>query len=126
LTPVPGADGLEALNTKLEANCLAELDRKVSGHSETIGAWLEADLTVVCHLPSAVGPLRAGSELGRSRQRRWSTIGDVYGFGELAVKVLSIRLSSSATVRKSPGTRVLRALCLGLRSSEADPSHADP
>ena len=52
LTPVPIANSFEALNAKLEANCLAELDRKVSGHRETIGARLEADLGVVRPLPS--------------------------------------------------------------------------
>lgn len=52
LTPVPVADSFEALNAKLEAGCLAELDRKVSGHSETIGARLEADLGVFRPLPS--------------------------------------------------------------------------
>jgi hypothetical protein len=40
------------MNAKLEANCLAELDRKVSGHRETIGARLEADLGVFRPLPS--------------------------------------------------------------------------
>ena len=51
LTPVPVAESFEALNAKLEANCLAELDRKVSHHSETIGARLEADLAVFRALP---------------------------------------------------------------------------
>ena len=41
LTPVPVASRFEASNTKLEADCLAELDRKVSGRSATIGARLE-------------------------------------------------------------------------------------
>jgi hypothetical protein len=49
---VPADDSFEALNAKLEANCLAELDRKVSGQSETIGARLEADLAVFRPLPS--------------------------------------------------------------------------
>jgi transposase len=52
LTPVPVAESFETLNAKLEANCLAELDRKVSHHSETIGARLEADLAVFRALPS--------------------------------------------------------------------------
>jgi transposase len=52
LTPVPVADSFEALNAKLEADCLADLDRKVSGHQETIGARLEADLGVFRPLPS--------------------------------------------------------------------------
>jgi transposase len=52
LTPVPVADSFEALNAKLEADCLADLDRKVSGHQEAIGARLEADLGVFRPLPS--------------------------------------------------------------------------
>jgi hypothetical protein len=46
------ADSFESLNAKPEANCLAELDRKVSGHRETIVARLEADLGVFRPLPS--------------------------------------------------------------------------
>ena len=42
----------EALNARLEANCLADLDRKASGRSETIGSRLEADLAVFRPLPS--------------------------------------------------------------------------
>lgn len=53
LTPVPIADSFKTLNAKLEANCLAELDRKVSGHSKTIGARLEADLAAYPYLPKA-------------------------------------------------------------------------
>ena len=52
LTPVPTADSFEALNAKLESNCLAELDRQVSGHNETIGARLEADLSAFRALPA--------------------------------------------------------------------------
>jgi transposase len=52
LTPVPVADSFEALNAKLEESCLAEFDRKVGGHSETIGARLEADLSAFRALPS--------------------------------------------------------------------------
>jgi transposase len=52
LTPVPTAAIFEALNAKLEADCLAELDRKVNGHNETIGARLEADLSAFRALPS--------------------------------------------------------------------------
>ena len=52
LTPVPTAESFEVLNAKLEANCLAELDRKANGHSETIGARLEADLSAFRALPS--------------------------------------------------------------------------
>jgi len=52
LTPVPVADSFEALNAKLEADCLADLDRKVSGHQEAIGARLEADLGAFRPLPS--------------------------------------------------------------------------
>lgn len=52
LTPVPTVDSFEALNAKLEANCLTELDRKANGHSETIGVRLEADLSAFRALPS--------------------------------------------------------------------------
>jgi hypothetical protein len=35
---VPAAESFEALNARLEAACLADLDRKASGQSETIGS----------------------------------------------------------------------------------------
>ena len=52
LTPVPTAESFEALNARLEAACLADLDRKASGQSETISSRLEADLAVFRTLPS--------------------------------------------------------------------------
>jgi hypothetical protein len=52
LTPVPTAESFEALNAKLEADCLADLDRKASCQSETIGSRLEADLALFRPLPS--------------------------------------------------------------------------
>jgi transposase len=52
LTPVPVAESFEALNAKLEADCLAELDRKAGGLTETIGVRLEADLSAFRPLPS--------------------------------------------------------------------------
>ena len=44
LTPVPVAASFEALNAKLEADCLSELDRGAGSHLETIGVRLQADL----------------------------------------------------------------------------------
>jgi hypothetical protein len=81
LTPVPVADSFKALNAKLEASCLAELDRKVNHHSETIGARLEADLAVLRALPSGAFEAcekRAGarSERVASPRPRWSAIGE--------------------------------------------------
>ncbi len=52
LTPVPAAESFGALNAKLEADCLADLDRKASGRSEAIGTRLDADLAVFRPLPS--------------------------------------------------------------------------
>ncbi len=52
LTPVPAAASFEALNAKLEADCLSELDRCAGGHTETIGVRLEADLAAFRGLPS--------------------------------------------------------------------------
>jgi transposase len=52
LTPVPVVESFEALNAKLEADCLSELDRKTSGQTETIGERLQADLAAFRPLPS--------------------------------------------------------------------------
>ena len=54
LTPVPVAESFDALNAKLEAACLADLDRKTSGQTETIGTRLEADLAGFHVLPSGL------------------------------------------------------------------------
>jgi transposase len=45
ILPVPVAGSFEALNAKLEADCLSELDRSVGRHSdisETLGACVPA------------------------------------------------------------------------------------
>jgi hypothetical protein len=52
LAPVPAAASFEALNAKLEADCLADLDRTVDSQTESIGARLEADLNAFRPLPS--------------------------------------------------------------------------
>jgi hypothetical protein len=92
LTPVPAAESLEALNAKWEANCLAELDRKVSGQSETIGVRLEADLAVFRPLPS--GAFEAcekrtarvsSTALVRYRMSDYS-VPTTYGFRDVVVK----------------------------------------
>jgi transposase len=54
LTPVPSAESFEALNAKLEADCLKDLERTAGRHTESIGKRLEADL-------DAFRPLPAGS-----------------------------------------------------------------
>jgi transposase len=41
LTPVPEADSFETLNKRLEAACLDDLDRKVEGQTQTIGARID-------------------------------------------------------------------------------------
>jgi transposase len=92
LTPVPVADSFEALNTKLEANCLAELDRKVSDHSETIGRRLEADLSIFRALPSGAFEAcekRTGrvssTALVRYRGSDYS-VPTIYGYRDVIVK----------------------------------------
>jgi hypothetical protein len=54
LTPVPAATSFEALNAKLEADCLSELDRSTGSRPETIGVRLQADLAAFRPLPSGV------------------------------------------------------------------------
>ena len=54
LTPVPIAASFEALNAKLEADCLSELDRSAGSRPETIGVRLQADLAAFRPLPSGV------------------------------------------------------------------------
>jgi len=92
LTPVPSAESFEALNAKLEADCLADLDRTVNGQTESIGKRLEADLNAFRPLPSG------GFEACDKRTARVSSTGlvryrtgdysvpTVYGYQTVAVK----------------------------------------
>ena len=57
LTPVPQAASYEALNIKLEADCLNEHGRRAGRHAETIGELLMADLAAFRALPP--GPFEA-------------------------------------------------------------------
>src|SRR6516165_1187360 len=92
LTPVPSAESFEALNAKLEADCLADLNRTVNGQTESIGKRLEADLNAFRPLPSG------GFEACDKRTARVSSTGlvryrtgdysvpTVYGYQTVAVK----------------------------------------
>ncbi len=92
LTPVPVAASFEALNAKLEADCLSELDRSAGRHAETIGARLDADLAAFRALPSGVfEPCEqrtarvSSTALVRYRMSDYS-VPTAYGFREVAVK----------------------------------------
>lgn len=92
LTPVPVATSFEALNAKLEADCLSELDRCAGRHAETIGARLEADLAAFRPLPSGLfEPCEhrtarvSSTALVRYRMSDYS-VPTVYGFREVVVK----------------------------------------
>jgi hypothetical protein len=92
LTPVPVAASFEALNAKLEADCLSELDRSAGSRPETIGARLEADLAAFRPLPSGVfepcdrRTARVSSTaLVRYRTSDYS-VPTAYGFRDVIVK----------------------------------------
>jgi hypothetical protein len=96
LTPVPAAESFEALNAKLEANCLADLDRKASGQSETIGVRLEADLALFRRLPSGT------FEACEKRTARVSSTSLVrYRTSDYSVKVIASVRSSDTKPRTS-------------------------
>ena len=42
--PVPSFESFDALNAHLERRCLARMDARFRGHSETIGQRMERDL----------------------------------------------------------------------------------
>lgn len=54
LTPVPEAASFDDLNAKLEADCLAEQDRRAGRHDATIGERLLDDLEAFRSLPSGL------------------------------------------------------------------------
>ena len=92
LTPVPVAASFEALNAKLEADCLAELDRCAGRHTETIGVRLDADLTAFRPLPSGhFEPCEhrtarvSSTALVRYRMSDYS-VPTAYGFRDVVVK----------------------------------------
>ena len=51
LVPVPSFKSFEALNACLEQRCLERMDRKLRGHTETIGQRMEQDLEALLPLP---------------------------------------------------------------------------
>ena len=51
--PIPSFESFEALNSLLEQRCLARMDRKLRGHTESIGQRLERDLEALLPLPPA-------------------------------------------------------------------------
>ena len=51
LVPVPSFESFDALNAYLEQRCLERMDRKLRGHSETIGQRMERDLDALLPLP---------------------------------------------------------------------------
>ena len=53
LAPIPSFDSFDALNAHLERRCLARMDAKLGGHTETIGQRMERDLEALRPLPAA-------------------------------------------------------------------------
>ena len=52
LVPVPSLESFEALNAHLERRCLARMDARLRGHSESIGQRMERDLEALLPLPA--------------------------------------------------------------------------
>ena len=52
LVPVPSFKSFEALNAHLERRCLARMDARLRGHSESIGQRMERDLEALLPLPA--------------------------------------------------------------------------
>ncbi len=53
LVPAPSFESFDALNAHLEQRCLARMDVRLRGHSETIGQRMERDLEALLPLPAA-------------------------------------------------------------------------
>ena len=53
LAPIPSFDSFDALNAHLERRCLARMDARLRGHSESIGQRMERDLEALLPLPEA-------------------------------------------------------------------------
>ena len=53
LAPIPSFDSFDALNAHLEQRCLARMDARLRGHTETIGQRMERDLEALLPLPAA-------------------------------------------------------------------------
>ena len=53
LVPVPSFESFEALNAHLEQQCLARMDARLRGHTESIGQRMERDLEALLPLPAA-------------------------------------------------------------------------
>ena len=70
LVPVPSFQRFDALNAHLERRCLARMDARLRGHSESIGQRMERDLEALLPLPEA--PYDAcEKQAGRVSSCRW-------------------------------------------------------
>ena len=75
LVPVPSFPSFDALNAHLEERCLERMERRLRGHTETIGQRMERDLEA---LPTAsCGALRRQRQAREPRPApcRWCATG---------------------------------------------------
>ena len=110
LVPVPSFESFEALNAHLERRCLARMDARLRGHSETIGQRMERDLEALLPLPAVpydACDKQAGRvsslSLVRCRTNDYS-VPVAYGHRDVLVRGYVDRWSSAAARRSSPGT----------------------
>ena len=110
LVPVPSFDSFEALNVRLEQQCLKRMDAQLRGHTETIGQRMDRDLEALLKLPSVpydACDKQAGrvSSLSLVRYRTNDYSAPVaYGHRDVLVRATWTRWSSAAGRTPSPGT----------------------
>ena len=92
LTPVPSAASYDALNARLEADCLADQARSAGRHAETIGERLNADLAQFRSLPAGTfepcekrSARVSSTSVVRYRLNDYS-VPTTYGFRDVIVK----------------------------------------
>jgi transposase len=92
LTPVPSAASYDALNARLEADCLADQARSAGRHAETIGERLNADLAQFRPLPAGTfepcekrSARVSSTSVVRYRLNDYS-VPTTYGFRDVIVK----------------------------------------
>ena len=110
LVPVPSFESFDALNAHLEQRCLARMDARLRGHSETIGQRMERDLEALLPLPEAPydacdKPAGRVSSLSLVRYRTNDySVPVAYGHRDVLVRGYVDLGSSAAVPGSSPGT----------------------
>jgi hypothetical protein len=109
MVPIPRVSSWDELNAYLEAQCRQRRERRLRGHTETIGARFKRDRAAFLPLPSSpyeacekVATRVSSLALVRYRTNDYS-VPTRYGHRDVLVKAMCTRWSSPVAAKSSRG-----------------------